>query len=84
MVRSRECQDELTGLLEGLVDLDSELGEVGGGDHRDDVQQNVWVFLEDEAELLLDCFFELLPVLVGNAVPHLRLTPMAVVDRVKH
>lgn len=84
MVRSWKRQDELTRLLKGLVDLDSALGEIGGGDHRDNVQQNVWVFLKDEAKLLLDCFFELFPVLVGNTVPHLRLTPMAVVDRVKH
>ena len=84
MVRSRERQDELSGFLQGFVDLDSIRGEVCGRDHGDDVQQNVWVFLENEAELLLDCLFELLPVVVGHTVPHLGLAPVAVVDGVKH
>lgn len=79
MVRSWERKDEFSGFLEGFVNLNSILGKVCGRNHGNDVQQNVWVFLENEAELLLDCLFKLLPVVIRHTVPLLGLAPVAVV-----
>ena len=58
--------------------------EVGGRDHDHDVQQDVWVFLEQEVHLLLDHFLELLSVTVRDAVPLLGLSPVGVVNGGEH
>jgi hypothetical protein len=80
MVGARQRKNKLALFLESLVNLDSKLGQVSRRDHRHDIQQNVWVLLENQAKFLLNSAFEFLAIIVWDAVPHLGVAPMAVVD----
>ena len=54
------------------------------GDHDHDVEEDVWVFLEKQVYLLLDCFFKLLSVAIRNAVPLLGFAIVTIVNRWQH
>jgi hypothetical protein len=84
VVCSRQCEDELARLLQCFVNFHSALSKVGWRDHGHDVHQNVRVLLEDHTKFLFDCLLELFAVRIRDAVPHLWLSPVAVIDGAQH
>ena len=84
VVRPGHREHKLARPLQSLVHLDLLLFKVGRRDHSHDVQQYIWVFLEEKGDFLLDCLFELLAVALRHTVPLLGRAPVRIVDRVEH
>lgn len=84
MVWARHREDILTRPLQCLEYLDLLLFKIGRRDHSNDVQQYIWVFLEEQWYFLLNGLFELFSVALRHTVPLFGLTPVRVIYREEH
>lgn len=77
-----ECDDELTWTLVQGQDLDAVRHQSLGRQHRDQLEQKIWLLLKELWDSLFHGLFKLDGVARWNAVPRLCFAPVHVVDRV--
>lgn len=84
MVRSWIGKHKLSRSLQRLEHPHSVGLQIRRRDHGCDIEQDVWILLEQEGALLFDHSVELLSVAFWHSIPQLWLTPVAVIDRGEH
>lgn len=80
MVGAWKSDHILAWFLKGLVELHIFLYQVSGGDHGNDVQQNIRVLLENKRNFLLDGLLKASAVGFGDAIPQFGTALVVIVN----